>query len=85
MFPMRPIYLILMVFLPLLTFGQEKFHIIYKKDGYQQLIKHPKLKFKDSIAAVSYLNELQLTAISKGFVLASFDTIVFEHNKLTTQ
>ena len=71
MFPMRPIYLILMAFLPFLSFGQEKFEVIYKNDGYQQLIKHPKLKFKDSIAAVTYLNDLQHTAISKGYITDS--------------
>ena len=78
---MRPIYLILMAFLPFLSFGQEKFEVIYKNDGYQQLIKHPKSQFKDSTIAVTYLNDLQHTAISKGFVLASVDTIVFGHNK----
>lgn len=78
---MRPIYLLLMTFLPLFIYGQEKFHVIFNKDGYQQLIKNPKLKFKDSTAAVTYLKELQHTAISEGFVLASFDTIVFKENK----
>lgn len=59
------------------VFGQKKVGIEYLNDSYKQFIKHPKTDFKDSTIARKYLRDLQSSAISKGFLLASVDSIEF--------
>ena len=74
---MRTIYLLLMIFSSFATYAQKGYTISYENLSYQQFIKHPKTKFKDSITAVKYINALQLSAIGKGYVLASVDSMIF--------
>ena len=75
------IYTILMLFCSLPIYGQKKYDLTYKNASYQDFIKNPKINFKDSISAFRYLNDLQNTAISKGYILTSIDTIDYLPNK----
>lgn len=75
-------YLIIALFLPLSVFGQKKYTLSFVEPSYQHFIKHPKTEFKDSLQLLHYLNELQILAISKGYALASVDSILFEQKKV---
>lgn len=74
---MRWLYLIFVLITTSQVVGQKKYQLSYESTGYQQFIKHPKTEFKDSISAQKYLRDLQSTAISKGYFLASVDRIEF--------
>lgn len=71
------ITLVFVVFCLFPVSGQKKIEIRYSNESYQHFIKHPKSSFKDSLTALNYLNELQQSAISKGYLLASVDSIFF--------
>jgi len=77
---MRTIYLIIVLFSSSALFAQKDYLISYENDSYQQFIKHPKTKFKDSTSAAAYIKSLQISAISKGYILASVDSIVYISN-----
>ncbi|MDX2362154.1 MAG: hypothetical protein QNK23_15205 [Crocinitomicaceae bacterium] len=64
-----------MIFTSTPLLAQKGYTISYENESYQQFIKHPKVKFKDSISAIQYLNDFQLSAISKGFIMASVDSV----------
>lgn len=72
---------ILTMLIALPVFGQKKYDLDYKNDLIHTFIKHPKANFKDSISAFRYLTELQNTAISKGYLLASIDSMVHKKSK----
>ena len=74
---MRTIYLILALLATNTLFGQKEYHISFENESYQQFIKHPKTKFKDSIDAIQYIKDLQFSAIAKGYILASVDSITY--------
>lgn len=80
---MRTLYLIFMMISPLLIWGQSNYKIIFKNDSYQQFIKRPKVDFKDSLSAKGYLSDLQKEAISRGYILASYDSIQYEQDKVS--
>jgi len=73
--------LTLMISMPL--FGQKNYDLAYANDVIHTFIKHPKTNFKDSISAFRYLVGLQNTAISKGYLLASVDSLLHNPNKST--
>ena len=78
---MRIIYLIFIFCLPFLGYGQKKYTLVYKNSSYKSFIKNPSTQFKDSTSAINYASELQNSAISKGYLLASVDSIFYESNK----
>lgn len=78
---MRTLYLIFTFCLPFLGFGQKKYTIVYENVSYKKFIKHPETEFKDSTRAINYLADLQNSAISKGFLLASVDSINYESSQ----
>jgi len=80
---MRTLYLVLILILPYFTWAQSNYQIIFKNNSYQQFIKRPKIQFKDSISAKRYLFDFQKEAISKGYILASFDTILYQPKKMS--
>lgn len=43
---------------------------------HKKVVKHPKNKFKDSLQVRNYLESFQSLAIKRGFLLASFDSII---------
>ena len=79
---MRTLYLILMMISPFLIWGQSNYKIIFKNDSYKQFIKHPKVEFKDSSTAKKYLSDFQKEAISKGYILASYDSIHYQKKQV---
>lgn len=79
---MRTLYLLLILLFPYFSWSQTHYQIIFKNNSYQQFIKRPKIDFKDSTSAKKYLIEFQREAISKGFVLASYDSIVYATKKV---
>ena len=80
---MRTLYLVLILILPYFTWAQSNYQIIFKNNSYQQFIKRPKIEFKDSISAKRYLSDFQKEAISKGYILASFDTVLYQPKKMS--
>lgn len=74
---MRTIYLIFTFFFVQTIAAQKEYRIVFSDLGYQQLVKHPKTEFRDSSSAMNYLRDFQLTAISKGYLLASVDSMVY--------
>ncbi|OFZ44163.1 MAG: hypothetical protein A3D92_07345 [Bacteroidetes bacterium RIFCSPHIGHO2_02_FULL_44_7] len=78
---MRTIYLIFTLFFIQTIAAQKEYRIVFSDPGYQQLVKHPKTEFRDSSSAMNYLRDIQFTAISKGYLLASVDTILFHPNQ----
>ncbi|HIP32430.1 MAG TPA: hypothetical protein EYG86_06700 [Crocinitomicaceae bacterium] len=65
---------ILIILISLQTLGQKRYYVDYVSEKLHLFIKHPKSNFKDSIAAFSYLKDLQNSAIAKGYLLASIDS-----------
>lgn len=75
---MSRILLFLALILSFTSVGQKNYRINFTDDSYQQLVKRPKSQFKDSLTILQYLKSFQNEAISKGFILASFDNITFK-------
>lgn len=75
---MRALYLVIGVLWTINAFGQKNYKLIFDDQSYQQFIKHPKTEFKDSTAAAKYMEEFQYKAISDGYLLASFDTVIYQ-------
>ncbi|MEJ6583301.1 MAG: hypothetical protein QNL61_10435 [Crocinitomicaceae bacterium] len=80
---MRTLYLVLIMILPFFNWAQSNYQIIFKNNSYQQFVKRPKVEFKDSISAKRYLSDFQKQAISKGYILASYDSIHYEPKKVS--
>lgn len=79
---MHRLYLIFVIFVSLSSNAQKLYTIDYGSSSFQQIVMHPKSEFKDSITLVSYLRDLQMTAIKKGYLTASVDTLNFELNRV---
>lgn len=62
--------------------GQKTYSILYKGDSFQQVKRQKESKFKDSLSALNYLQELRMKAISKGFLLASIDSMHYSEKKI---
>lgn len=78
---MRAIYLIFMCFFVFPVSAQKNYQLEFTNTGIQHFIKHPKTNFTDSIAVLSYLRDLQLEAISEGYISASIDEITYSPKK----
>ena len=79
---MRLILLLLFLFLSPHYFGQKYYSLTYSNDKYRQIKKNTTVKFTDSIQAKKYLQNLQLLAIKKGYLLASADTLKYLNHEL---
>ncbi len=80
---MKTLYVLIILAFPLFTWSQTEYKIEFANKSYQHIVKKPKLAFKDSLSAQRYLSNLQTTAISKGYLLASFDTLYYAKNLVT--
>ncbi len=78
---MKKIVFFVILFLQTFAFGQESWQISWIGTEQTKIAKHPKETFKDSLSLLNFLNQFQQVAISKGFILASFDSISFNHKK----
>ncbi len=59
------------------AFGQGAWQIEWIGTEQATVSKHPKTAFKDSLSLLNYLSQFQQTAISKGYLLSSCDSISF--------
>lgn len=55
--------------------GVSQLSVVYQVDGLEQLTKHEKKTFPDSISIVNYCEDLQLQAYKRGFLTFSVDSI----------
>lgn len=72
---MNKYLLMFMIFSSSFILGQKNYILTLTDESYQQFKKNIPQKFTDSIQAKKYLTNLQLTAISKGYLVASIDSI----------
>ncbi|MCH2224044.1 MAG: hypothetical protein MK066_04690 [Crocinitomicaceae bacterium] len=80
---MRTIYLIFMCFFVFSVSAQKNYQLEFTSPVIQSFIKHPKTIFNDSLDVITYLRDLQLEAITKGYLTASIDEIVYYKKKAT--
>ena len=78
---MKTLYVLILLVFSSYGWTQTTYQLNFTNKSYQQVVKKPKLEFKDSISAKNYLSDLQTTAISKGYLLASVDTVIYDRNK----
>lgn len=81
---MRSILLTFSLFLSFLLIGQKNYILTFTTNEYSIFKKNIESKFTDSLQAKNYLQNLQLSAIKKGYVLASIDSISYLENELKT-
>lgn len=62
--------------MPLFSSAQKRYLLSFINNEHRVIKKHPDDKFKDSIQLKDYLSRFQMTAVKKGYLLASFDSIV---------
>ncbi len=79
---MRLILLCLLLLYYSDTLCQKKYSISFTTENYKKVKKNIQLSFKDSLSALAYVQELQYSAIAKGYLTASLDTLKFENNML---
>ena len=75
------LYIILLFFCAPNSYGQNKLHLEFNSVDLHNFIKNPKLKFKDSLKASKYIGNLRLSAVQKGYLLASIDSAHYSKDK----
>lgn len=75
---MRLILLLFSIVLTFQLFGQEKIHLDYKGDSYQQIKRNVTSDFSDSNKLVDYTQAFINLAYKRGYLEASFDSILVE-------
>jgi outer membrane protein assembly factor BamA len=75
---MKKIMFFVILVLHTIAFGQESWQITWVGKDQTKITKHPKESFKDSLSLHNYLSQFQQVAISKGYLLASCDSISFK-------
>ena len=78
---MQKFWCLWMLLLPLVSLGQKNYELELHSEGIHDFIKHPETNFKDSSSAVIYCRKLRSEAISKGYLLASIDSVHYTKNK----
>lgn len=71
----RLIFLLFILANPFGSIAQKKYTLAVDGIGFQQIVKHTKTEFKDSLGLLAYLKDYRLLAIKKGFLLFSIDEI----------
>ncbi len=74
---MRSYLLIFFIFSAPLIYGQKNYILTFSNQNHVTIKKNTVTNFTDSIQAKNYVTNLQLTAIGKGYLLASIDTISY--------
>lgn len=78
---MNNLWIVLLLLLPLSSFGQKDYSVEWQGASLRSFIKHPETKFKDSLQADKYIQNLRADAIDDGFLLASVDSIQYSKKK----
>lgn len=73
---MRLILLLFSLIFAFQIFGQEKVRLHYKGDSYQQIKRNVTTEFNDSTKLIAYTKAFLQLAYKRGYLEASFDTIV---------
>jgi len=73
-------YFILALLISPYIYGQNKYEITFTATDHHFFVKKPKQFFKDSLSAMHYITDVQHKAISKGYILASVDSIQYAKN-----
>ncbi|MES2800404.1 MAG: hypothetical protein V4638_10350 [Bacteroidota bacterium] len=79
---MRFILLLIGVFVSFTNFSQVGYSLQFTGDEIHAIVKKPKESFKDSISAIHYLRKIQNQVVSKGYLLASFDSISYQNRNI---
>lgn len=72
---MRVFIFFIVLLFPLISNGQKKYTLFFINNDHKVIKKHHETKFRDSILLKKYLNDFQMLAYKKGYLLSSFDTI----------
>lgn len=80
---MRQVILIILIVLSFHSKAQKIYSLEISGDRYEQFAKRKTPQINDSLDALTFIRELQLKAIAKGFMLASIDSLKFEPGKCT--
>lgn len=80
---MRRYYLFFVLLLSFTSYSQKAFQLSFANESHRAFVKNPTTNFKDSISLVKYVRNLQLSAVNKGYLLASVDKLSFS-NKIAT-
>ena len=80
---MRRYYLFFILLLSFTSYSQKAFQLNFANESHRAFVKNPTTGFKDSVSLVAYVRDLQLSAINKGYLLASVDGLSFS-NKMAT-
>ena len=67
------------------VFGQKNYTLNFTNLDYKIIKKNIPEKFEDSTTLITYLKNIQNTAIQKGYLLASFDSINYHNKTFTTR
>lgn len=76
---MRLILLCFMAFHFFALLGQKSYTLSFNEVSYQQIQKKIPANFKDSISVIRFLQNIQIKAVKKGYILSSFDSIHFKN------
>lgn len=77
---MKWIIILTVFFVPLVSFDQKKYELYFMNNDYKVIKKYPQTVFKDSISLKKYTYELQQSALKKGYLLASVDSLKKNEN-----
>jgi outer membrane protein assembly factor BamA len=62
--------------------GQKSYTLSFNEANYQQIEKKIPDNFKDSISVIRYLQNIQIKAIKRGYILSSYDSIHFKNSEV---
>ncbi len=64
------------------TYAQKGYTLTFDNDDYKVLKKNPKIEFRDSTSVLQYLKEFKNSAVAKGFLLASIDSVIYDNKNV---
>lgn len=79
---MRLILLCFMAFHFFALLGQKSYTLSFSDVSYQLIERKIPDSFKDSLAVIQFLQNIQIKAVKKGFILSSFDSIHFKNSEV---
>lgn len=79
---MRLILLCFMAFHFFTLLGQKSYTLSFSDVSYQLIERKIPDSFKDSLAVIRFLQNIQIKAVKKGFILSSFDSIHFKNSEV---
>ncbi len=79
---MRLYLLIFFVFIIPFFYGQKNYILTFSNSNHSIIKKNTVSKFPDSLEAKKYVNSIKLAAISKGYLLASLDSLIYLNKEM---